>query len=250
VLLARFFFRLARRRPQATRRSLVKRIGKVLPPGYDVERHFSPRYDPWDQRLCLVPDNDLFKAISDGKVDVVTGEVDRFTPRGIRLKSGEDLEADLVVAATGLVVKLMGGIRFATDGEPVSPAGKLVYKGMMLEGVPNLIFAFGYTNASWTLKCDLTSRYLCRLLRHMDRREHRIAVPRLNDPEVRREPLLDFTSTYIRRHAAELPVRGSKPPWRMPQDYLHDLATFSFSRLADGAMEFRKHGLSKVEGAD
>jgi cation diffusion facilitator CzcD-associated flavoprotein CzcO len=156
------------------------------------------------------------------------------------LKSGNLLAADLVVAATGLTVKLMGGIRIVIDGELLSAAGRLVYKGMMLEGVPNLVFAFGYTNASWTLKCDLTARYMCRLLRHMDRRGHRIAVPRLADPAVAREPLLDFTSTYIRRHAAELPVRGSKAPWRMPQDYLYDLATFRFSRLADGAMEFRR----------
>jgi cation diffusion facilitator CzcD-associated flavoprotein CzcO len=204
-----------------------------------VERDFSPSYKPWDQRLCLVPDNDLFRAISSGRAAVVTDEIERFTEWGIELKSGRAIDADIVVAATGLVVKMMGGIASEVDGAPAAAAGRLVYKGMMLEGIPNLAFAFGYTNASWTLKCDLTARYLCRLLRHMDRRGHRIATPRLRDAEMEREPLLDFTSTYIQRAAGELPVRGSKAPWRVPQDYLRDLATFSFGRTDDEAMEFR-----------
>ena len=239
VLIARFFFGLARRRPEATRRTILKRVRAALPEGYDVDRHFSPSYDPWDQRLCLVPDDDLFQAIGSGKASVVTDEIERFTASAVRLKSGAEIEADVVVTATGLVVRLMGGIALEVDGEPASAAGRLVYKGMMLEGVPNLVFAFGYTNASWTLKCDLTARYVCRLLRHMDSEGHRIAVPRLNDPEVEREPLLDFTSGYIARAAADLPVRGSKAPWQVPQNYLKDLATFRFSRLDDGAMEFR-----------
>ncbi len=239
VLLARFFFALARRRPEGTRRAILKRVRKALPEGYDVERDFSPRYDPWDQRLCLVPDDDLFEAISAGQASVVTDEIDRFTATGLALKSGRQLDADVVVTATGLTIRLMGGIALEVDGAPVSAAGRLVYKGMMLEGIPNLIFAFGYTNASWTLKCDLTARYFCRLLRYMDGEGHRSATPRLTDPQVVREPLLDFTSSYIQRAAAELPVRGSKAPWRVPQNYLRDLATFRFGRIDDEALEFR-----------
>jgi monooxygenase len=237
--LSRFFYGLARRRPERTRRSILDRIVKVLPAGYDVERHFSPRYKPWDQRLCLVPDNDLFEAISAGKVSVVTDEIALFTKTGLRLKSGAELPADIVVTATGLVVTLMGGIKLEVDGAPASPAGRLVYRGMMLEGVPNLAFAFGYTNASWTLKCDLAARYLCRLLRHMERTGRRIATPRLADPSVAREPLLDFTSGYVARASAELPVRGSKGPWRVPQNYLRDLAAFTFGRTEDEGMELR-----------
>jgi cation diffusion facilitator CzcD-associated flavoprotein CzcO len=238
IALARFFFGLARRRPEATRRSILQRIRDTLPARYDVERHFGPRYNPWDQRLCLVPDNDLFEAIKAGKASVVTDEIARFTPTGLELKSGEDLAADIVVTATGLVVKLMGGVSLTVDGVPASPAGRLVYKGMMLEDVPNLAFAFGYTNASWTLKCDLTARYVCRLIGHMDRSGTRIATPRLRDPSVAREPLLDFSSGYIARASDVLPVRGSKGPWRVPQNYLRDLATFTLGRTQDEAMEF------------
>ena len=239
ILLARFFFGLARRRPEATRLSILKRIARALPPDYDVERDFSPRYDPWDQRLCLVPDDDLFAAISAGRASIATGEIERFTAGGLELKSGKRIDADIVVTATGLVVKLMGGIPLIVDGEPASPAGRMVYKGMMLEGIPNMLFAFGYTNASWTLKCDLTARFLCRLVRHMDRRGHRIGTPRLRDPSVESVRLLHFTSGYIERAAAAMPVQGSKPPWQVPQNYLKDLATFRFSKLADSAMEFR-----------
>jgi monooxygenase len=239
VLLMMGSYQLSRRRPKLMRKLIRAGVKKALPVGYDVDTHFNPTYDPWDQRLCLVPDNDLFKAMSAGKAAVVTDEIVRFTDSGVMLKSGRELPADIVVTATGLIVKMMGGIGLSLDGEPVTPARRLVYKGMMLEGIPNLMFAFGYTNASWTLKCDLTARYLCRLLGHMERRGHRIATPRLKDPTVEREPLLDFTSSYIRRADAELPVRGSKPPWRVPQNYLRDLATFSFGRTDDSGMEFR-----------
>jgi cation diffusion facilitator CzcD-associated flavoprotein CzcO len=245
IALSRFFFGLARRRPEQTRRSILDSVRAALPEGYDVDRHFSPRYDPWDQRLCLVPDNDLFDAISAGRAAVVTDEIDRFTRTGLRLRSGAELPADVVVAATGLVVRLMGGIALEVDGTPVSAAGRLVYKGMMLEGIPNLAFAFGYTNASWTLKCDLSARYLCRLMRHMTRMGRPIATPRLADPSVARAPLLDFTSGYVARAAAELPVRGSKGPWRVPQNYLKDLAAFLFGRTADPALELS----APVDGA-
>jgi monooxygenase len=238
VALGRWFFSLARRQPQRVREKLLALVKDELPPGYDIGTHFTPRYDPWDQRLCLVPDGDLFRTIRQGRVAVATGEIETFTESGIRLRSGEEIEADIVVAATGLVVKLLGGVSIAVDGAPAEAAGRLVYKGMMLEDVPNLAFSFGYTNASWTLKCDLTSRYLCRLLRHMDRQGHRICTPRVHG-EVERRPLLDFSSSYIARADKVLPKQGTKPPWRVPQDYFRDLATLGFGRVADEAMEFR-----------
>ncbi|HEV2747001.1 MAG TPA: NAD(P)/FAD-dependent oxidoreductase [Allosphingosinicella sp.] len=244
VLLARFFFRRARARPEGTRRTILKRIAKALPKGYDVEKDFSPSYQPWDQRLCLVPDNDLFDAMRAGKASIVTDSIAGFTETGIALRSGRELGADIVVTATGLVVRLLGGIDLNVDGKPVSAAGRLVYKGMMFEDIPNLAFAFGYTNASWTLKCDLTARYLCRLLRHMDEHGHRIATPRLRDPSMGRERLLAFSSGYIERAISSLPVQGAKPPWRVPQDYVTDLVAFRFSRLADEAMEFKAAGVS------
>ncbi|MDQ4087300.1 MAG: NAD(P)/FAD-dependent oxidoreductase, partial [Pseudomonadota bacterium] len=242
VALGMFFFNLARRKPERTRGKLIELVRKDLPEGYDVERHFGPRYNPWEQRLCLVPDSDLFRTIREGKVSVATGEIERFTRRGVLLRSGEEIEADIVVTATGLVLKLLGGVALSVDGAPAEAAGRLVYKGMMLEDVPNLAFSFGYTNASWTLKCDLTSRYLCRLLRHMDRHGHRICTPRLGGEQVERLPLLDFSSGYIARAAGVLPKQGDKPPWRVPQNYFRDLATLGFGRVADEAMEFRKAG--------
>jgi monooxygenase len=236
--LGLFFFNLARRRPAKTRRKLIELVRKELPAGYDVERHFGPRYNPWEQRLCLVPDGDLFRAIRSGRVSVATGEIETFTFDGLRLRSGEEVEADIIVTATGLNVKLMGGIALTVDGERAETGGRLVYKGMMLEGIPNLAFAFGYTNASWTLKCDLGARYLTRLLRHMARHRYRVCVPRLRDSAMAREPLLDFSSSYIARARDLLPQQGSKPPWRVPQNYFRDVATLGLGRIDDEAMEF------------
>jgi cation diffusion facilitator CzcD-associated flavoprotein CzcO len=238
VALGAWFFNLARRKPAKVREKLIDLLRGELPPGFDVDRHFRPTYDPWDQRLCLVPDGDLFAAIREGRASIATGAIETFTERGIHLRSGEHIDADIVVAATGLVVKLLGGVALDVDGVPAGAAGRLVYKGMMIEDVPNLAFAFGYTNASWTLKCDLTARYLCRLLRRMDRRGHRICTPRVRG-EVERRPLLDFTSGYIARAEGVLPEQGTRPPWRVPQNYYRDLATLGFGSVADESMEFR-----------
>lgn len=238
VALQLFFFSLARRRPLETRKKLLELVRRELPEGYAVETHFGPRYNPWAQRLCLVPDGDLFAAIRAGTVSVTTGEIEKFTAEGVRLRSGEDIPADVIVTATGLVVKLMGGIALSIDGVPVEAAGRLIYKGMMLEGMPNFAFAFGYTNASWTLKCDLCARHLARLLDHMDRKGHRIATPRLGDPGMERRPLLDFSSTYIARAAGTLPTQGAKPPWRVPQNYFRDIATLGLGRVDDDELEF------------
>jgi cation diffusion facilitator CzcD-associated flavoprotein CzcO len=187
-----------------------------------------------------VPDGDLFEAISGGKVSVVTDEIERFTQGGIRLKSGGEIEADVVVAATGLVMKLMGGIALDVDGEAVTVADRFVYKGMMLDGVPNFALSFGYINASWTLKCDLTALYVCRLLNFMDRRGYAACTPRLPDPAPERRPILDFSSGYVRRAEGLLPVQGEKAPWRIHQNYFRDLVVLRFETLTDPAMEFRR----------
>ena len=239
VLLGMYFFSLARRKPERVRRKLLELVSAQLEPGYDVARHFSPAYNPWDQRVCLVPDGDLFAAIKAGRVAIVTDRIERFTETGLRLGSGEELAADIVVTATGLIVKLLGGMALSVDGAPVNVGDRLSYRGMMLSDVPNFAVIFGYTNASWTLKSDLTARAVCRLLNHMDRRGHAICLPRLGAAEVERRPLLDFSSGYVSRAAGSLPSQGAKAPWRAPQNYLKDIAAMRFHRVADGTMEFR-----------
>ena len=242
VLLGIFFFSRARKRPEKVKAAILKLAREGLPPGYDVERDFAPAYNPWDQRLCLVPDGDLFAAMSAGRVSVVTDRIETFTEAGIALASGTELEADMVVTATGLAVKLLGGIALFVDGEPVNVADKLSYKGMMLSDVPNLALSFGYTNASWTLKCDLTSRYVCRLLNHMDRRGYGVCVAELDGSAVERRPMLDFSSGYVRRAEGSLPSQGARAPWRVHQNYLKDLAALSLRPVTDAAMEFRRAG--------
>ncbi len=249
VLLGIFFFSRARNRPDKVKAAILKLVAESLKPGYDVERDFSPRYNPWDQRLCLIPDGDLFTAMNAGKVSIVTDRIEGFTAAGIRLASGAELEADIVVTATGLAVRLLGGIELVVDGVPVNVADKLSYKGMMLNDVPNLALAFGYTNASWTLKCDLTSRYVCRLLRHMDRHRYDLCVARLRDAGVERQPMLDFSSGYVRRAEGRLPGQGPRPPWRVHQNYLKDLAALGLRPVTDEAMEFRRRVPCKVEAA-
>ncbi len=242
VLLGIFFFSRARKRPEKVKAAILKLAAEALPPGYDVARDFAPAYNPWDQRLCLVPDGDLFAAMRAGSVSVVTDRIEEFTETGIALASGDELEADIAVAATGLVVRVLGGIALSVDGDRVDVADRFSYKGMMLSGVPNLALAFGYTNASWTLKCDLTSRTVCRLLNHMDRRGHDVCVPELGGAAVERRPMLDFSSGYVRRAEGSLPSQGAKAPWRVHQNYLKDLVAMRLRPIADAAMTFRKAG--------
>jgi cation diffusion facilitator CzcD-associated flavoprotein CzcO len=187
-----------------------------------------------------VPDSDLFRAIKEGRASVVTDHIETFTETGLRLKSGETLDADIIVTATGLVLKMMSGMQLAVDGEPVDLPKTFVYKGMMLSGVPNLAFAIGYTNASWTLKCDLTAEYVCRLLNYMDGHGYALCTPRVNDPDVKEEPVIDFTSGYVRRALHTLPRQGSKTPWRLHQNYVRDLSMMRYGRVDDGTMEFRE----------
>ena len=195
---------------------------RALPPGYDVDTHFNPRYGPWDQRLCLVPDGDLFKALSAGRASIVTDRIERFTPGGIRLASGTELEADIVVTATGLKLLALGGVELEVDGEPVVLPERLAYKGMMLGGVPNMAFTIGYTNASWTLKADLVAEFVCRLLERMDREGLRECVP-VDDGTVERRPLLDFSAGYVQRSIHEFPKGGAQAPWRLGMSYAQDV---------------------------
>src|SRR5512138_1499051 len=212
----------------------------ALGPEYDVAKHFTPRYNPWEQRLCLVPDGDLFKSIRDKRASVVTSEIDTFTKGGIKLKDGSELEADIIVTATGLVLQVLGGLEVSVDGRAIDFAHTLNYKGMMYSDIPNLASAFGYTNASWTLKCDLTGEYVCRLINYMDSRGYKQCTPRRNDPTVKEEPGLSFKSGYVQRALHTLPRQGSKTPWRLRQNYPLDMLGVRFSPVEDGVMEFTR----------
>jgi cation diffusion facilitator CzcD-associated flavoprotein CzcO len=239
VSLTTLFYQLARRRPRFVRGRILALVKKQLGPDYDIKTHFNPRYQPWDERLCLVPDNDLFVALREGRAEVVTDTIETFTERGIKLTSGTELEADLIVTATGLSLKFLGGIDLTVDGRHVVSSETMNYKGMMFSDVPNLVSTFGYTNASWTLKADLVAEYTCRLLQHMDATGARQCTPRQRDPNVHAEPFLGLTSGYIRRSLDRLPKQGNKVPWRLHQNYLRDILLLRRSPVDDGVMEFR-----------
>jgi monooxygenase len=238
VLIQTVVYQLSRRRPDVLRRFLRKGVERALPPGYDIDTHFEPSYNPWDQRLCAIPNGDLFRAISRGEAEVVTDRIETFTESGLRLESGRELEADVIVTATGLNLLFLGGIELTVDGSPVDVPSKMTYKGMMLNDVPNAALTVGYTNASWTLKADLTSEYVCRLLAHMDARGYDTCVAEISDPSVSAEPLLDFTSGYVLRSIDQLPKSGSKEPWKLRQNYIFDLRTIRRAPIEDGTMRF------------
>ena len=237
VLMTMFSFELSRRRPAIMKAGLRKDLVRQLPRGYDIDTHFTPSYDPWDQRLCLVPDGDLFKVINSGEASVVTDQIETFTETGIKLVSGAELEADLIVTATGLNLSALGGIELAVDGREIELRETMAYKGMMLSGVPNLAITIGYTNASWTLKADLTSEYVCRLINHMDERGYSHCVP-VRDPSVAEQPFIDFSSGYVLRSIDQFPRQGTVEPWRLHQNYPRDIRLFRRGELEDGAMEF------------
>jgi monooxygenase len=238
VLFGMYFFRVAREKPEQVKKRIIGMVREQLGPDYDVETHFTPSYNPWDQRLCLVPDADMFQQIRSGRASVVTDHIDRFTEKGILLKSGQELEADVIVTATGLVLEVWNGVEISVDGRKVDASKTLSYKGMMYEGVPNLASAFGYTNASWTLKCDLTCEYVCRLLNHMKRTGLRQATPVNDDPSVTFEPWLDFSSGYVQRAMAKFPKQGNKTPWKLYQNYAMDLMSLRYAKLDDGVLRF------------
>lgn len=233
-------YRLSRRFPALVRRLLLARIRWQLPEEFDVATHFTPDYDPWDQRLCLVPDNDLFRALGRGQVSMVTDTTERFVPAGVVTGSGQLLEADVVVTATGLELLLLGGIRIEVDGRPVEPADTVAYRGMMLSGVPNLAFTVGYTTASWTLKADLVAGYVVRLLDHLEAEGLDVVLPQPPPDHAATRPLLDLDAGYVRRALASLPRQGTRDPWSLHQHHRTDLRMFRSAPLDGEGVEFRR----------
>lgn len=239
ILMQRFGFYMARKYPNYMSKTLIDKVQKELGDDYDVQKHFTPNYNPWDQRICLVPDGDLFEAIKADKAEVVTDHIESFTERGLLLKSGKTLDADIIITATGLDFQLLSGIDYTVDGKAVDLSKTISYKAMMFSDIPNLSLAFGYTNASWTLKCDLSNQYVCRLLKYMEEHGYQQCTPRQNDPNLELEDWLDFSSGYIRRKMHTLPKQGTKKPWRLDQNYLVDRKMIGKSKIDDGVMEFR-----------
>ncbi|MEJ2887205.1 flavin-containing monooxygenase [Actinomycetospora aeridis] len=242
-------YQLSQRFPRAVRGLLRRLTRSALPEGYDVDTHFNPRYDPWDQRMCMVPDGDLFRAIRHGDAEIVTDTIETFTETGIRLTSGRELPADVVVTATGLTLQMFGGAEIVVDGEPVHLPDTMAYKGMMLSGVPNLVYMIGYTNASWTLKVDLVAEYVVRLLRHLREHDLGVAVPE-RDPEVGEAPFLDFGAGYVQRSIDELPKQGTRAPWRLAMNYAIDAVALRRSRVDDAAMRFVPAGARRASATE
>ncbi len=240
VAMQLLFFNIARKKPEKTKERLLGLVREHLGPDYDIATHFTPRYNPWDQRLCLVPDADLFDSLKSGTSSVVTDQIETFTETGLKLKSGASLDADIIVTATGLRMQLLGEMEVVVDGRKIAPHETTSYKGMMFSDVPNLASTFGYTNASWTLKADLTAEYVCRLLNRMDRAGAQICTPRLPQGEMEIEPWLDFSSGYVQRALQILPKQGARTPWKVHQNYALDLVTLRYGKVDDGTMEFSK----------
>ena len=239
ILYTMFTFNLSRWKPHIVRHNILKHIREEVGDRLDVDKHFRPPYDPWDQRLCLAPDGDFFEAIKAGDVDIVTDRIDRFEADGVRMQSGEKVDADVVVTATGLSLLVAGGAKLHLDGEPVSANSRVTYKGAMLSGMPNLALTMGYTNASWTLKCELIARWVVRVLAHMDRRGCDVVTP-VYEGEGPFRPFIDLDSGYIARAADRLPKQTGTPPWTVNQNYFLDMRAFRFSRIDDGALSFER----------
>ncbi len=243
--ITQLIYKLCRRYPQTMRSFFLKQVKAQVGPNFDM-KHFTPPYNPWDQRLCAVPSGDLFKAIRKGKASVVTDHIDRFVGNGIQLKSGQVVEADIIVTATGLNLRLFGGMAMSVDGQAVDMSKRIAYKGLMFSDLPNMANTLGYTNASWTLKADLIAEYVCRLLNHMDKTGTRIAMPR-HDPNVKEAPLLDMTSGYVARAAAHLPKGADREPWKLYQNYALDMDQLRNGKLEDGVMVFSKPGAGSLQ---
>lgn len=237
VLLGMLFFWFCRHYPARAKALLVGGVKAALGPDYPVERDFSPSYNPWDQRVCLVPDGDLFESIKTQRASVVTDQIESFTETGIRLRSGATLDADLIVTATGLNLQVLSDLQITVDGTRMDLAETMAYKGMMFSGIPNLALSMGYTNASWTLKCDLTCGYVTRLLNHMAKHGYTQCCPRAG-ADLPKEPMLDFSSGYVQRSIAKFPKQSTKAPWRLYQNYVLDIFTLGYGALEDGVMEF------------
>jgi cation diffusion facilitator CzcD-associated flavoprotein CzcO len=246
VLRQMVAFNVARRWPAFSRRLVRKLVAEQLPEGYDVDTHFNPTYEPWDQRLCLVPDGDMFEAIANGRASIVTDRIKTFTGRGLELESGKELEADVIVTATGFHLLLLGGMDVAVDGEAVEFSERVAYKGMMLSGVPNMAMALGYTNASWTLKCDLVAQHVCRLLDYMDRHGYAMCTPHAPDPSLPTEPLIDLESGYVERAMDRLPKQGPSLPWRLHQNYFRDVRLLKRGPVDDSMTFTRPDQLART----
>jgi monooxygenase len=240
ILANAAFFKLARSWPKVANRLMLDAVREAIGPNIDVGKHFTPSYNVWDQRVCLIPDADLFEALLSGRASVVTDHIERFTPSGVKLASGEELSADLIVTATGLELQMLGGCEVEVDGRRVDFSQTLYYKGCLVSDVPNLAVFFGYTNASWTLKADLTATWLCRLLQHMTERGIARVVPRRSDGDMTDIPLVDLTSNYIKRASARLPKQGSRHPFKVYQSYLADLIAMRFGRIEDRRLELTR----------
>ncbi len=240
ILFQQIFFRLARSRPAKTRDRLLALVREQLGPDYDMETHFTPPYNPWEQRLCLVPDNDMFIAIKSGKASIATDQIERFTEKGLKLKSGKELEADIIVTATGLNLRMLGGAEISVDGKKIEIGQSYTYKGAMISDVPNMAFVFGYTNASWTLRADLINEYVCRLINYLDLFKLSSATPRVGEGPREDRPFADFSSGYFARAEHLLPKQMTKAPWKQNQSYVHDMMDLRFGQIEDGVLEFKK----------
>ncbi len=238
VLLTIYVFNLCRGNPERAKKLLLAGVRAGVGNDADVQAHFTPRYKPWEQRLCLLPDGDLFRAMRAGKVAVVTDQIASFTRKGLKLQSGAELEADLIVTATGITLQTSGGVQLSVDGKAVDAAQALQYKGLMLSDVPNFAATFGYTNASWTLKADLSAEYVCRLLNYMRKRGHAQCMPHNDDPTLATLPWMDFSSGYLQRSLDQFPKQGTRDPWRLHQNYLRDIRLLRFGRIDDGTLRF------------
>ena len=240
ILFGIYFYGLTRRRPEVAKQALLSLVRQQLGEEYDIDTHFTPAYNPWDQRLCLAPDGDFFAAIRAGKVSIVTDHIETFTEKGLRLRSGKELTADILVCATGLNMKIMSGVQLVVDGAPVDLAKTLIYKGTMYRDIPNLASAFGYVNASWTLKCELIAQHVCRLLNYMDRHGYTQCTPRLREPIISEEPMMGLTSGYMQRARDTLPRQSTRQPWKMHQNYLRDVVSLRLSTVKNGTLEFTR----------
>jgi monooxygenase len=240
VLLNMYVYRLCQRRPERAKQLFRRLLTRELPPGFDIDRHFTPNYNPWDQRVCVAPDSDLFRAIRTGRASIITDRIRNFTRQGILLESGQDLPADIIVTATGLKLLPLGGIRFQVDGAPCEPGRTVTYKGLMLSGVPNCAICVGYSNASWTLRADLSSMYVCRLLNYMDQHGFLQCIPRYEGSLSETQPLLGLKAGYVQRGVDRFPKQGLQAPWVLKQNYLHDLLSLHYGKVNDGALLFAR----------
>ena len=230
-------YNLAKSKPKVVRRLLLQQVKAQVGQDFDM-KHFTPTYNPWDERLCAVPNGDLFKVLRKGKASVVTDHIDTFTAKGIKLKSGEELEADIIITATGLDLQMLGGMALTVDGAPYEVSKAMNYKGVMFQDLPNFGMMFGYTNASWTLKSDISSEFLCRVLKHMDKNGLRQCMPHNSDPSVAQEDFVAMRSGYLQRALSKLPRQGNKAPWKVYMNYAMDLAVLRYKSVDDGVLNF------------